>query len=171
MSESIEYLIEFINNNIKSESENIQEYIKEISIIQNTENNIKLEDICDGLSHSLKITRRSKLLRNKYKRIQSEINELSHYVYKPEEMDSDDELQWEREEMYGKSYTMKSNDTTDSEYESESESESETESEKLRNTIKHIGPKITNSIDEINKKNDEEDTKPTIKFNRESKSI
>ena len=167
MSESIEYLIELINNNIKSESENIQEYIKEISIIQNTENNIKLEDICDGLSHSLKIARRSKMLKNKYKRIQSEINELSHYVYKPEEMDSDDELQWEREEMYGKSYTMKSNDTTDSEY----ESESETESEKLRkelakialtNTIKHIGPELNNSINEINKK---------IKSNCESKSI
>ena len=145
MSESIEYLIEYINKNIKSESENIQEYIKEISNQENNKNNKKLEDSCDGLSHSLKITRRSKMLKNKYKRIQSEINELSHYVYKPEEMDSDDELQWEREEMYGKSYTMKSNDTTDSESEndnkdceseneseSESESESETESEKIK---------------------------------------
>ena len=158
MSESIEYLIELINNNIKSESENIQEYIKEIS---NYENNEKLEDSCDGLSHSLKITRRSKMLKNKYKRIQSEINELSHYVYKPEEMDSDDELQWEREEMHGKLYTMKSNDTTDSEYESESESESEKElndefNKKItgKDTIelvrKNLLPKM---IEELNKTN------------------
>ena len=179
MSESIEYLIEYINKNIKSESENIQEYIKEIS---NYENNKKLEDSCDGLSHSLKIARRSKMLKNKYKRIQSEINELSHYVYKPEEIDSDDELQWEREEMSGKIYTMKSNDTTDSESESknETESESESEDEKLKkelaktliiNGMKYIGPEIIKSMNNINKKNDEEDTSLTIKFNRESKSI
>ena len=188
MSESIEYLIEFINKNIKSESENIQEYIKEISNPENTKNNIKLEDTCDGLSHSLKISRRLKMLKNKYKRIQSEINELSYYVYKPEEIDSDDELQWEREEMSGKLYTMKSNHTIDSESNSEDEtdsqdetdSEDETESEKLKkelaktimtNGMKYIGPKIIESMNNINKKNDEEDTKPTIKFNCESKSI
>ena len=186
MSESIENLIEFINQNIKSESENIQEYIKEISNPENTKNNIKLEDACEGLSHSLKIARRSKMLKNKYKRIQSEINELSHYVYKPEEIDSDDELQWEREEMSGKIYTMKSNDTTDSESESknetesESESESESEDKKLKkelaktliiNGMKYIGPEIIKSMNNTNKKNDEEDTSLTIKFNRESKSI
>ena len=179
MSESIENLIEFINNNIKSESENIQEYIKEISTIQNTQNtknHEKLEDICDGLSNSLKIARRSKMLKNKYKRIKSEINELSHYVYKPEEINSDDELQWEREEMYGKIYTMKSNDNTDSESESESESEDEKLKKELAKTImtngmKYIGPKIIKSLNNINKKNDEEDTKLTIEFNCESKSI
>ena len=186
MSESIENLIEVTNYNIKSESENIQEYITEISIIQNTKNHKKLEDLSDSLNHSLKITRRLKLLRNKYKRIQSEIKELSYYVYKPEEIDSDDELQWEREEMSGKIYTMKSNNTIDSESDSEDEidSQDETDSEKFKkelakttmiNAMKYIGPKIIETMNNINKKNDEEDTKPTIetpiKFNRESKSI
>ena len=196
MSESIENLIEVTNYNIKSESENIQEYITEISIIQNTKNHKKLEDLSDSLNHSLKITRRLKLLRNKYKRIQSEIKELSYYVYKPEEIDSDNELQWEREEMSGKIYTMKSNDTTDNESDSEdetdsqdeSDSEDETDSEKFKKELaktaiinsmkygmKFIGPKIIETMNNINKKNDEEDTKPTIetpiKFNRESKSI
>ena len=65
MSESIENLIEVTNDNIKSESENIQKYITEIAIIQNTKNHKKLEDLSDSLNHSLKINRRLKLLKNK----------------------------------------------------------------------------------------------------------
>ena len=191
MCESIENLIELINKSIKSESENIQEYIKEISYYTNIEyeNMNKLEDSSDDLNQSLKIIKRLKLLKNKYKRIQSEINELSYYVYKPEEMDSDDELQWEKEEMSGKIYTMTSNYTIDSEDETntedETDSEDETESEKLKkklakttmiNAMKYKGPKINEIMNNINKKNDKEnDTKPIIetpiKFNRESKSI
>ena len=167
MSESIEYYIEHINQNIKSESENIQEYVKEISNPENKENHIKLGNSCEGINHSLKIIKRSKMLKNKYKRIQSKINELSHYVYKPEEIESDDELKWEREEMSRKTYTIGPNDTieikseneSESKSESESESESETESEKLINesfknalinSQKHIIPKV---IEKLNKSN------------------
>ena len=49
MCESIENLIEVTNNSIKSESENIQEYIKEISNYTNIEYEKinKLEDSSD----------------------------------------------------------------------------------------------------------------------------
>ena len=175
MCESIENLIELINKSIKSESENIQEYIKEILCYTNIEyeNMNELEDSSDDLNQSLKIIKRLKLLKNKYKRIQSEINELSYYVYKPEEMDSDDELQWEREEMSGKIYTMTSNYTIDSEDETESEKlKKELAKTTMINAMKYKGPKINEIMNNINKKND---TKPIIKnpikFNRESKSI
>ena len=102
MCESIENLIELTNNSIKSESENIQEYIKEISYYKNIEyeNINKLEDSSDDLNHSLKIVKRLKLLRNKFKRIKSEIDELTMYAYKPERIDTDDEEEWEEEENH-----------------------------------------------------------------------
>ena len=157
MCESIENLIELTNNSIKSESENIQEYIKEISYYKNIEyeNINKLEDSSDDLNHSLKIVKRLKLLRNKFKRIKSEIDELTMYAYKPERIDTDDEEEWEEEEnqiiksKIISSLKHKLDGESDSEFGSESDSESENDKEN--------------------------DTKPTIetpiKFNRESKSI
>ena len=157
MCESIENLIEVTNNSIKSESENIQEYIKEISNYTNIEYEKinKLEDSSDDLNQSLKIIKRLKLLRNKFNRIKSEINELTMYAYKPERIDTDDEEEWEEEEnQIIKSKIISSlKHKLDGESDSESESESDSESE-----------------------NDKEnDTKPIIetpiKFNRKYKSI
>ena len=145
MSESIENLIELTNNSIKSESENIQEYIKEISYYKNIEyeNINKLEDSSYDLNHSLKIVKRLKLLRNKFKRIKSEIDELTMYAYKPERIDTDDEEEWEEEE----NHIIKSKIINSFNVESDSELGSDSEN----------------------------DTKPIIetpiKFNRESKSI
>ena len=101
MCESIENLIEVTNNSIKSESENIQEYIKEISNHTNIEyeNINKLEDSSDDLNQSLKIIKRLKLLNNKLNRIKSEIDSLKMFPYKPERIDTDDELEWEEEEQ------------------------------------------------------------------------
>ena len=161
MCESIENLIEVTNNSIKSESENIQEYIKEISNYTNIEYEKinKLEDSSDDLNQSLKIIKRLKLLRNKFNRIKSEINELTMYAYKPERIDTDDEEEWEEEEnqiiksKIISSFKHKLDGNLECESDSEFGSESESESE-----------------------NDKEnDTKPTIetpiKFNRKSKSI
>ena len=159
MSESIENLIEVTNDNIKSESEHIQKYITEISIIQNTKNHKKLEDLSDSLNHSLKITRRLKLLKNKLIKMKSKKDSLIMLAYKPERIDTDDEEEWEEEEnqiiksKIISSLKHKLDGESDSESESESDSESDSESE-----------------------NDKEnDTKPTIetpiKFNRKSKSI
>ena len=101
MCESIENLIEVTNNSIKSESENIQEYIKEISNYTNIEyeNINKLEDSSDDLNQSLKIIKRLKLLNNKLNRIKSEIDSLKMFPYKPERIDTDDESEWEEEEQ------------------------------------------------------------------------
>ena len=101
MCESIENLIEVTNNSIKSESENIQEYIKEISNYTNIEyeNINKLEDSSYDLNQSLKIIKRLKLLNNKLNRIKSEIDSLKMFPYKPERIDTDDELEWEEEEQ------------------------------------------------------------------------
>ena len=145
MCESIENLIELTNNSIKSESENIQEYIKEILCYKNIEyeNINKLEDSSDDLNHSLKILKILKLLRNKFKRIKSEIDELTMYAYKPERIDTDDEEEWEEEE----NHIIKSKIISSFNVESDSELGSDSEN----------------------------DTKPIIenpiKFNRESKSI
>ena len=130
MSESIKHLTKVINDTIKSNSDDLKEYINKISNTKNTENDEDIEKITsinDDLTLTLNRLRRLKLLKNKYKRIQSEINELSYYVYKPEEIDSDDELQWEREEMSGKIYTMTSNHTIDSDEETDTEDEIETD--------------------------------------------
>ena len=157
MCESIENLIEVTNNSIKSESENIQEYIKEISNYTNIEyeNINKLEDSSDDLTLALKIYRRLKLLRNKFNRIKSEINELTMYAYKPERIDTDDEEEWEEEENQINKLKIISSlkHKLDGNLECESDSESDSESE-----------------------NDKEnDTKPIIetpiKFNRKYKSI
>ena len=150
MSESIENLIEVTNDNIKSESEHIQKYITEIAIIQNTKNHKKLEDLSDSLNHSLKINRRLKLLKNKLIKMKSKKDSLIMLAYKPERIDTDDELEWEEQE---KKSSMKKISQYESESDSEFGSESDSESE-----------------------NDKEnDTKPTIetpiKFNRKSKSI
>ena len=166
MCESIENLIELTNKSIKSESENIQECIKEISnvkYLENYENINKLEDSSDDLNQSLKIIKRLKLLRNKFKRIKSEINELTMYAYKPERIDTDDEEEWEEEEnqiiksKIISSLKHKLDGKLECEYESESDSEFGSESD---------------SESENDKEND---TKPTIetpiKFNRKSKSI
>ena len=101
MCESIENLIEVTNNSIKSESENIQEYIKKISNHTNIgyENINKLEDSSDDLNQSLKIIKRLKLLKNKLNRIKSEIYSLKMFPYKPEIIDTDDESEWEKEEQ------------------------------------------------------------------------
>ena len=148
MCESIENLIELTNKSMKSESENIQEYIKEISnvkYLENYENINKVENLNDDLTLALKITRRLKLLRNKFKRIKSEINELTMYAYKPERIDTDDEEEWEEEE----NKIIKSKIISSLKHKLDGESESESDSES--------------------------DTKPIIetpiKFNRESKSI
>ena len=163
MSESIENLIEVTNDNIKSESKNIQEYITEISIIQNTKNHKKLEDLSDSLNHSFKITRRLKLLKNKLIKMKSKKDSLIMYAYKPERIDTDDEEEWEEEEnqiiksKIISSLKHKLDGELECEYESESDSEFRSESD---------------SESENDKEND---TKPTIetpiKFNRESKSI
>ena len=154
MCESIENLIELTNKSMKSESENIQEYIKEISnvkYLENYENINKVENLNDYLTSALKITRRLKLLRNKFERIKSEINELTMYAYKPERIDTDDEEEWEEEEnqiiksKMINSLKNKLDSETDSEYDSESDIE-------LENDTKPI-------------------IKTPIKFNRESKSI
>ena len=157
MCESIENLIEVTNNSIKSESENIQEYIKEISNYTNIEYEKinKLEDSSDDLNQSLKIIKRLKLLRNKFNRIKSEINELTMYAYKPERIDTDDEEEWEEEE----NQIIKSKIISSLKHKLDGESDSEFGSE-------------SNSESENDKEND---TKPTIetpiKFNRKSKSI
>ena len=157
MSESIENLIELTNNSIKSESENIQEYIKEISNYTNIEyeNTNKLEDSSDDLNQSLKIIKRLKLLRNKFNRIKSEINELTMYAYKPERIDTDDEEEWEEEE----NQIIKSKIISSFKHKLDGESDSEFGSE-------------YNSESENDKEND---TKPIIetpiKFNRKYKSI
>ena len=154
MCESIENLIELTKKSMKSESENIQEYIKEISNVEhlkNYENINKLENLNDYLTSSLKITRRLKLLRNKFERIKSEINELTMYAYKPERIQTDDEEEWEEEEnQIIKSKMINSlKNKLDSEIDSEYDSESDIE---LENDTKPI-------------------IKNPIKFNRESKSI
>ena len=148
MCESIENLIELTNKSMKSESENIQEYIKEISnvkYLENYENINKVENLNDYLTSALKITRRLKLLRNKFERIKSEINELTMYAYKPERIDTDDEEEWEEEE----NQIIKSKIISSLKHKLDGESDSESDSES--------------------------DTKPIIetpiKFNRESKSI
>ena len=156
MCESIENLIELTNKSMKSESENIQEYIKEISnvkYLENYENINKVENLNDDLTSALKITRRLKLLRNKFERIKSEINELTMYAYKPERIDTDDEEEWEEEEnQIIKSKIISSfKHKLDSKLECESDSESESESDS-ESDIKPI-------------------IKTPIKFNRESKSI
>ena len=154
MCESIENLIELTNKSMKSESENIQEYIKEISnvkYLENCENIDKVENLNDDLTLALKINRRLKLLRNKFERIKSEINELTMYAYKPERIDTDDEEEWEEEENQIIKSKIISSFKHELECESDSESDSESENDK------------------------ENDTKPIIKtpikFNRESKSI
>ena len=188
MSESIKHLTKVINDTIKSNSDDIQEYIKEITNPINNEDTEKIKSINDELTLTLKILKRSKMLKNKYKRIQSEINELSHYVYKPEEIDSDDELKWEREEMSGKIYTIKSNDMIEIqdekeiEYETHSEDETYSEDEKdiedekfkeeltktiMKNGMKYIGPKIIENM----KKNKNFTIEIPIKLNLESKII
>ena len=108
MCESIESLIEVINDNIKNNSKYIQEYIEEITNIKNIKNyNLnKLEDPSDDLNHSLKINRRLKLLKNKLNRIKSEIDSLSMFAYKPERMESDDELELEEEERLIKTSSL-----------------------------------------------------------------
>ena len=148
MCESIENLIELTNKSMKSESENIQEYIKEISNVkyfENCENIDKVENLNDDLTLALKINRRLKLLRNKFERIKSEINELTMYAHKPERIDTDDEEEWEEEE----NQIIKSKIISSLKHKLECESDSESDSES--------------------------DTKPIIKtpikFNRESKSI
>ena len=148
MCESIENLIELTNKSMKSESENIQEYIKEISnvkYLENCENIDKVENLNDDLTSALKINRRLKLLRNKFERIKSEINELTMYAYKPERIDTDDEEEWEEEE----NQIIKSKIMSSLKHKLDGESDSESDSEY--------------------------DTKPIIKtpikFNRESKSI
>ena len=148
MCESIENLIELTNKSMKSESENIQEYIKEISnvkYLENCENIDKVENLNDDLTLALKINRRLKLLRNKFERIKSEINELTMYAHKPERIDTDDEEEWEEEE----NQIIKSKIISSLKHKLDGESDSESESES--------------------------DTKPIIetpiKFNRESKSI
>ena len=152
MCESIENLIELTNKSMKSESENIQEYIKEISnvkYLENYENINKVENLNDDLTLALKINRRLKLLRNKFERIKSEINKLTMYAYKPERIDTDDEEEWEEEE----NQIIKSKIISSLKHKSDGESDSESESES----------------------DSESDTKPIIetpiKFNRESKSI
>ena len=102
MCKSVESLIEVINDNLKNNSTYIQKDIKEISNIKNIEdyNNVnELENLSDDLSHSLKIIKRLKLLKNKLNRIKSEIDELSMFAYKPERIETDDELEWEEEEQ------------------------------------------------------------------------
>ena len=101
MCESVKSLIEIINDKIKSESRDMQTKIEEISNIKDIKNynNInELENLNDDLTYTLKITRRLKLLKNKFNRIKSEIDELSMYAYKPERIETDDELEWEEEE-------------------------------------------------------------------------
>ena len=101
MCESVESLIEMINDKIKSELRDMPTKIEEISNIKDIENynNInELENLNDDLTYTLKITRRLKLLKNKFNRIKSEIDELLMYAYKPERIDTDDELEWEEEE-------------------------------------------------------------------------
>ena len=166
MPESIKHLIEVINDNIKSESSYISTKIEEISnvkYLENYENINKVENLNDDLTLALKINRRLKLLRNKFKRIKSEINELTMYAYKPERIDTDDEEEWEEEEnqiiksKIISSLKHKLDGKLECEYESESDSEFGSESD---------------SESENDKEND---TKPTIetpiKFNRKSKSI
>ena len=105
MCESLESLIKVINENIKSEFKNISTEIEKISKIKDPED-LKsiddLENLNDDLTLTLKIIRRSKLLRNKLNIIKSEINELSMFAYKPERIDTDDEEKWEKEEKYSK---------------------------------------------------------------------
>ena len=139
MSESIENLIEVTNDNIKSESQNIQEYITEITIIQNTKNHKKLEDLSDSLNHSLKINRRLKLLKNKLIKMKSKKDSLIMLAYKPERIDTDDELEWKEEEnQIIKSKIISSlKHKLDGESDSESESESDSEFENdIENPIK-----------------------------------
>ena len=154
MCESVESLIKVINDNIKSESSYISTKIEEISnvkYLKNYENINKVENLNDDLTLALKINRRLKLLRNKFNRIKSEINELTMYAYKPERIDTDDEEEWEEEENQIIKSKIISSLKHKLDGESESESDSESENDKENNT------------------------KPTIetpiKFNRESKSI
>ena len=99
MVESIEHLIKVTNDSMKSVSENIQEYITEISLINNTENyNIqKLEDLNDDLNQLLERKRRLKLLKNKLIKMKSEKDSLTMLAYKPERITSDHRKKWIRE--------------------------------------------------------------------------
>ena len=130
MCESVESLIEVINDNIKSEFRHMSTKIEEISNIKDIENskNInELENLNDDLTSTLKTTKRLKLLKNKFNRMKSEINELTMYAYKPERIDTDDEEKWEEEEnQIIKSKIIRSLKLKlDGKFESESESECE----------------------------------------------
>ena len=123
MSESLEKislktLFKVANDNLKSELRQMKEYLKEIQELKDINNIEKVEELTDNLSHSLKLMRRLKMLINKFDRIEQEINELSYYAFKPENIDDDDEEQWEKEE---ENYILKIIDIYDEENESEFE--------------------------------------------------
>ena len=134
MCESVESLIEVINDNIKSKFRHISTEIEEISNIKDLKNSKsinELENLNDNLTLTLKTTRRLKLLRNKFNRMKSEIDELIMYAYKPERIDTDDEEKWEEEEnqiikskiKIGRPFKLKFDGKSESESESESECE------------------------------------------------
>ena len=120
---------------------NTKNTFTEIAIIQNTKNHKKLEDLSDSLNHSLKINRRLKLLKNKLIKMKSKKDSLIMLAYKPERIDTDDELEWEEQEKK----IIKSSMKKISQYESESENDKENDTKPTIET--------------------------PIKFNRKSKSI
>ena len=100
MCKELESLIEVANENIKRHFEYISTEIEEISNIKDLENSKSIkdfEDLNNDLTMTLKIIKRLKLLRNKFNRMKSEIDELTMYAYKPERIDTDDEEKWEKE--------------------------------------------------------------------------
>ena len=99
MSESLESLYKVTYDNLKNKFRYMKEEIKEIQELKDINDIEKVKELTDNISLTLKIIRKIKMLIKKFKRIEEEINDLSFYAYKPEEIDTDDEEIWEKEEQ------------------------------------------------------------------------
>ena len=190
MSESLESLYEVTYDNLKNHFRYMKEEIKEIQELKDMNDIKKVEELTDDLSLTLKIIRKIKMLIKKLKRIEEEINDLSFYAYKPEEIDTDDEEIWEKEEQELKMimHDMKINNMI---YEEDTDDEEKIKKLKINPLIlkeiddeeNGIKPKINPlMIEDIDHEEDKKLHKklhkqlksliigPPIKFNRKSES-
>ena len=149
MSESLESLYKVTYDNLKNQFRYMKEEIKEIKKLKDINDIEKVEELTNNLSLTLKIIRKIKMLIKKFKRIEEEINDLSFYAYKPEEIDDDDEEIWEKEEQELKMimHDMKINNMIH-----EEDTDDEEKIKKLK-----INPLILKEID-----NEENGIKPKI---------